>query len=89
MRLVCHTGAVVGGIIGGLAVLAALTAVVALLVLRQRRRNRSGSSLFGKAMSGDEKVRAHCKAHGKLSKRHAKADSSYGLLACDACAPAH
>lgn len=85
MTSICHIGAIVGGIIGGVAALAAMTAVVAFFVLRQRRRDRSGSPLSGKAMSGDEKVQADY----KTNINHASNESSHHVLACDADAPAH
>ncbi len=58
MASICRAGAIVGGIVGGVAALAALTALAAFFVLRQRRQNRGGVPLSSKDMSGDEKVGA-------------------------------
>ena len=54
-----NLGAIIGGVVGGIAALAALAAVVLFLVFRNRRRSsgRGGMDPFSKAMSGDDKVR--------------------------------
>ena len=54
-----NLGAIIGGVVGGIAALAALAAVVLFFVLRNRHRStgsRGAMTPFGKAMPGDEKV---------------------------------
>lgn len=53
-----NLGAIVGGVLGGIAALAALAAVVLFFVFRNTHRSgsRRETTPFSKAMSGDDKV---------------------------------
>ena len=60
-----NLGAIIGGVVGGIVGLAAIAALVAFFVLRNRRRKRAAGGSSGlknqwQSMPGDEKVHTNC-----------------------------